>query len=198
MSQESVEPVAVGVDPFTMLVGRQPPPASGIQWLHAGLVEHFDDALDRADGGYFFFTVTADRDWPSLVVTQQFSPAGAGFGPGALLVPRTATVFLGAGTRLLGYQLGADGWRRLWEDEAECGFWSWRQHGDVVLMSAELELAAWHVGGEKLWTRFVEPPWTYRVIDDRVELDVMGTVTTFGLTEGFGCIGPDEIDCAMR
>jgi len=29
-------------------------------------------------------------------------------------------------------------------------------------MSAELELAAWRTDGTKLWTTFVEPPWTYR------------------------------------
>jgi hypothetical protein len=26
-------------------------------------------------------------------------------------------------------------------------------------MAAELELAAWDVGGDKLWSRIVEPPW---------------------------------------
>jgi hypothetical protein len=33
---------------------------------------------------------------------------------------------------------------------------------------------------------FVEPPWSYRAMDDRVELDIMGAVTTFGLAEGSG------------
>jgi hypothetical protein len=80
-----------------------------------------------------------------------------------------------AGIRLLGYQLGHDGWRRMWIDETKMGFWAWRQHGDIVPMAAELELAARHVSGQKLWIRFVEPPWSYQVWDDLVRLDVMGT-----------------------
>jgi hypothetical protein len=57
--------------------------------------------------------------------------------------------------------------------------------GDVVFMSAELELAAWSTNGEKLWTMFVEPPWSYEVTDsDEVRLDVMGTITTFDKRQG--------------
>ena len=46
--------------------------------------------------------------------------------------------------------------RRLSEDSADVGFWSWAQHGETVLMSAELELAAWSSAGRKLWSTFVE------------------------------------------
>jgi hypothetical protein len=53
--------------------------------------------------------------------------------------------------------------------------------GDVVVMSAELELAAWTTTGEKLWTTFVEPPWEYAVEGDSLVLDVMGTKSSFGL-----------------
>jgi hypothetical protein len=51
-------------------------------------------------------------------------------------------------------------------------------------MSAELELAAWTTGGAKLWTTFVEPPWSYRVADGLVILDVMGDERTIGLSGG--------------
>lgn len=44
-------------------------------------------------------------------------------------------------------------------------------------MAAELELAAWTSSGEKLWTTVVEPPWSYQVFDDLVQLDVMGKNT---------------------
>jgi len=64
-------------------------------------------------------------------------------------------------------------------DEADVGFLSWRQHGDVILMSAELELAAWTTDGTKLWRTFVEPPWSYAMVDDDVHLDVMGERTRF-------------------
>jgi hypothetical protein len=48
-------------------------------------------------------------------------------------------------------------------------------HGPTVLMAAELELAARDHRGGKLWSMFVEPPWTYQVASGLVELDVMGT-----------------------
>lgn len=56
--------------------------------------------------------------------------------------------------------------------------------GDVVVMSAELELAAWTVTGHKLWTAFVEPPWDYSVEDDQILLDVMGRRSRFGILHG--------------
>jgi hypothetical protein len=109
-----------------------------------------------------FFAVTRRGDpWPFLVVTQRYAPAGYGFHPGGLVVPETHRLFLGAGRRLLGYDLS--GPARLWEDEADCGFWAWSRYGGVVLMMAELELAAWTVEGQKLWSRFADPPWEYRV-----------------------------------
>jgi hypothetical protein len=74
--------------------------------------------------------------------------------------------------------------KRLWEDTADIGFWSWRQHGQFVLMAAECELAAWDASGKELWTTFVEPPWSYRVEADRVLLDVMETKSTFRIQTG--------------
>ena len=99
-----------------------------------------------------------------------------------LLIPETNVLFIGAGTRLLAYHL--DRPRRLWVDENNAGFWGWAQHGDVALMSAELELAAWDRNGRKLWTMFVEPPWTYRVESGMVDLDVMGRLSSFPIASG--------------
>jgi hypothetical protein len=64
------------------------------------------------------------------------------------------------------------------------GFWAWRRHGEVVLMSAEIELAAWTLVGVMIWTMSVEPPWTYEVADGMVRLDVMGTISSFPLESG--------------
>jgi hypothetical protein len=44
-------------------------------------------------------------------------------------------------------------------------------------MAAELELAAWDRSGRKLWSRFVEPPWTFQVVEDKVHVYVMGKRT---------------------
>jgi hypothetical protein len=99
-----------------------------------------------------------------------------------LLIEETGVLFIGAGERLLAYDLSRP--RRLWVDTAAIGFWSWDRHGDVVLMSAELELAAWSVEGEKLWSHFVEPPWDYALERETVRVNVMGTVTALHLSTG--------------
>ena len=72
----------------------------------------------------------------------------------------------------------------LWEDVTDFWFFSWNRFGSYVLMSAELELAAWNINGEKLWSTYVEPPWTYSVENDSVQLDVMGRQSTFSLLRG--------------
>ena len=146
----------------------------------AVLAEKID--LSGSDGRAAFLAVRRGDDWPFLVMTQRYKPAGGGFQPGALLVPETDRLFVGAGTRLLAYDLAKPA--QLWEDYAEVGFWSWRRHNDTVLMSAELELAAWNLNGIKLWSRPVEPPWSYDVSAGKVTLDVMGYLTAFDLVAG--------------
>lgn len=175
-------PVEVGVGGARVLVGLTAPSALAVYQQHADVVEHFDEADGPA--GYAFVAVNDGGPWPQLVVTQRFQPAGAGFAPGVLLVPEQRQLFIGAGTRLLAYHARSGRWRRDWLDQAEGGFWGWCRHGDVVVMSAELELAAWTTQGRKLWTTFVEPPWSYRVGDGHVELDVMGEPSRFDLRTG--------------
>jgi len=153
-------------------------------------VLHEDSKIRSSDGTALFFAVESDtRDWPELVVTLRFDPGPeAGFHPGFLLVPERHLLLVGAGTRLLAY--GLSPLRRLWEDVADQGFWGWCRHGDTILMSAELELAAWDLDGKKLWSTFVEPPWTYEVRGDRVELDVMGVKSNFIVSIGPQSLSP--------
>jgi hypothetical protein len=86
--------------------------------------------------------------------------------------------------RLLAYVL--PGPERVWEDATVPGFWHWSVHRSAVLMAAELELAAWARSGEKLWSTFVEPPWSYEVEGERVQLEVMGDKTYFPVRSGPG------------
>lgn len=146
----------------------------------ATLVEDF--GVGTPHSTVCFVGVGRQNDWPFLIVTQRYAPTGYGFSPGVLLVPETHTLFVGAGTRLLGYDLSKPA--RLWQDQADTGFWSWGRFGPVVLMAAELELAAWDVSGRKLWSRFVEPPWEYTVTGDAVRLDVMGEISHLRLLTG--------------
>ena len=146
---------------------------------HAKLVETFE-SKDKQN--LWCFTGVACRGkWPFLVVAQQYSQDG-GFNPELLLIPETNRLFLGAGIRLLAYDLSRPA--RLWEDRTDCGLWHWKRHGQFVLMAAELELAAWDIQGNKLWSHFVEPPWDYSVTDEILRLDVMGNVSHLRLSNG--------------
>jgi hypothetical protein len=146
------------------------PATYGALNVHAGLVEE----IEIHQAGVCCVRVRRDEDeWPSLVVAQSHSLRGAGFTPGVLLVPETRTLFVGMGERVLIYSL--EPLRRVAQDTAEVGFWGWRRCGDVVVMSAELEIAAFdHAGGEKLWTLPVEPPWKYTVTGRMIDIDIMG------------------------
>ena len=160
----------------------------GVPTSYASLIEHatlHDDlGIRDSDGTALVISVQLGSGaWPELLIAQRFTPGPeAGFQPGVLLVPETNLLFIGAGERLLAYDLR--GPRRLWEDTADTGFWRWQRHGDVVVMSAELELAAWNLEGNKLWSTFVEPSWDYEVLGDRVALDVMGEKSSFDLKTG--------------
>lgn len=148
---------------------------------HADLFEAI--ALDTEKLKVFYLTVRREHGWPFLIVAQRYQPASeGGFFPGVLLVPETDVLFIGAGERLLAYSLREP--KRLWEDRADIGFWHWQRHDSVILMSAELELAAWDLQGKKLWTTFVEPPWEYRVESGVIHLDVMGALSDFPLHTG--------------
>jgi hypothetical protein len=115
-------------------------------------------------------------------VAQHHEPSGPGFPLGVLLVPETGVLLIGAGERVLAYDIRVP--ELLWEDRAEFGFWAFARHGDVILMLAELELAAWTTAGHKVWSVFVEPPWTYTVHEQTVTLDVMGRVRSLDLRTG--------------
>jgi hypothetical protein len=147
----------------------------------AALVEAFG-VTDDAGSSVCFLSVGRPHGWPFLVVTQRYAPAGFGFSPGVLLVPESHRLFVGAGRRLLCYDLASPA--RLWEDATDWGFWCWGKYGQVVLMSAELELAAWEIHGRKLWSRYVEPPWEYTVDGEVVILDIMGAVSRISIWDG--------------
>ena len=150
---------------------------------HAVLSERFATSRQDQTVCGFAFSWPSDAEWPRVVITQAFSPdPSAGFFPGALVVPETGLALVGAGERILAYDLGKA--TRLWEDSADTGFWGWCRHGETVVMSAELELAAFSLAGQKLWSTFVEPPWSYTVQGAQIVVDVMGSIRSFSLQTG--------------
>lgn len=140
------------------------------------------DEIDiRSADGPACSVIVHERERILLATAFRYELAG-GLGPAAALIPEPARLFLGAGLELVCYDLAHPS--RLWRDHADHGLHGWEVIGSVVLMSAELELAAWDTSGHKLWTTFVEPPWSYTIEGDRIRLDVMGEVSQFGLRSG--------------
>jgi hypothetical protein len=173
---------SVSINEYTLLCLSQGLPDIYSEYAkHAELAEEFD--IRDSEGESCFLAVAKASGWPFLVIAQLYDPSVAsGFNPGALIVPETNLLFVGAGTRLLAYDLSIP--RQIWEDVADIGFWGWARHNEYVVMSAELELAAWDIHGRKLWSAFAEPPWGYKVVEGRVELDVMGKKSNFPIDTG--------------
>jgi hypothetical protein len=135
------------------------------------------------DGIYHFKVEKQNR--LLLEIKEHYEPsASAGFYPGIIFVPETNILFIGAGQYVHAYIL--DSGEKLWDDEVNTGFWNWQRFGNTVVMSAELELAAWDIQGNKLWSIFVEPPWDYVVEGNTITVDVMGRKASFSLS------GPDK------
>jgi hypothetical protein len=72
----------------------------------AALGEEFD-LKEREESRWCFLGVKQDSGWPFLTVAQKYWPACAGFHPGALIIPETSRLFIGAGERLLAYELAS-------------------------------------------------------------------------------------------
>ena len=145
----------------------------------AALVEEITDPDAEAT---VFLLAGRGGEWPALGLRIAYGPAVPGFPFAVHVVPETGVLFVGAGRGVHAYRL--DSPCLLWHDETPCGFWGWSQYGDVVLMAAELELAAWSANGDKLWSTRVEPPWTYAVDGGTVSLDVMGEPSSFPVRTG--------------
>lgn len=156
------------------------PTSYSVYASHAVLNE--DLGIRRADGTALFFSVYSGTGECQLAVALRFEGFESGFYPGFLLIPESDLLLVGAGTYLLAYELSPG--RRLWEDYVTCGFWGWKRHGDIVLMLGELEFAALDLRAQRLWSTPVEPPWSYDVRGDEVELDVMGRISSFNIASG--------------
>src|SRR5258708_17236896 len=153
----------------------------------AKLVDEIDltrDVSHSAD--VCFLAVQKGLEWPFLVVAQKYASSGLGSYPQVLIIPETDMLFLGAGERVLTYRLAPV--EKVGQESAELGFQAFERYGQFVIMRAELEVAVWTIQGKKQWSQFVEPPWTYRVEQDAMSVDVMGHVLTFPLSTGPGPI----------
>jgi hypothetical protein len=126
----------------------------------------------------------AQSSVPTVLVVARQEPwqYGHRLELGAVLIPETDILFVGAIDEAVAYDLR--GAQLLWRQDADTGFWHWQRHGEYVVMAAELALAAWDVRGTKLWEAFVEPPYDYTVEDDIMQLTVMDVPMSFTLQHG--------------
>ncbi len=153
--------------PYTISMADSLPPKYYSSCQRAQLVDAFE--LEGAFSSLCYLEVTRGHGWPFLIVAQRYSPgASSGFYPGVLLIPETDLLLLGAGERLLAYDMA--GPQRLWERHLPGGFWHWERSQDRIILSSENELAVWDIHGQKLWDFPLEPPWQYAVERDTIHV----------------------------
>jgi len=118
---------------------------------------------------------------PTLLVVGSHRPS---FGCGVHLAVDTGVLFFGCGESVCAYDMATG--RKLHHDVTPFGFHSWNRHGDVLVMSGELEVAVYSLDGNRLWAATVEPPWDYGVNGERMYTVVLGHRVEFSLHAGPG------------
>ena len=109
---------------YTVEVTESPPEHDGASCVRGTRVERFGGELGDWAEGYLHIEVRRGSGWPLLCVGQHYCPGRwAGSYPGLLLVPESSALFVGAGERLLAYDLRVPA--RLWEDRVDTGFHAW-------------------------------------------------------------------------
>jgi hypothetical protein len=120
---------------------------------------------------------------PTLLVIGRVRPE---YGCGVHLVEGTGVMFVGCGESVCAYDMATG--KKLHHDITPYAFHSWNRHGDIVIMSGELEVAGFTLDGVKVWSSVVESPWDYTVAGDKMSTIVMGHRVEFSLREGPGTI----------
>jgi hypothetical protein len=181
MTEERAVQVKFALEGLVIAVSPLALPAA-----HAEHKRHARFTDERDLDAPYVCCVTARRvsdRWPFFIAATGYHPTrDAALAPGILYAPEYDILFLGAGERVRVYALSPPG--LVAEANAEMGFRAWDRHGDMVLMTAELELSGFSIDGERRWTRFVEVPWGYSIDKDRVRLEVMGDASEFSLRTG--------------
>ena len=64
------------------------------------------------------------------------------------------------------------------------GFWSWTKHKDLIIQQEETSFGIFNVSGDQLWETFVDPPYDFEIIEDKVTLKFDNIVETRFLLTG--------------
>ena len=147
---------------YGVICTRPEPPRAWKHWIHRA-AHVFDDPYEGSHGegmprGY----VAVRRGWgdPDLLVTRR-TPEWAPFFD-AMVVPETATLFVGARDRVVVFSMGAD------SEPVEHDvmlFWSMERHADTVVVVAEISVRGFGPDGSERWNVFADPPHDVHVED---------------------------------
>lgn len=144
---------------------------------NAKLVEEYD--INNRDAQLFFLSVGIAEKWPFITIAQRYEPYMSGFEPGVLLVPETDMLFIGAGERILIYDLKEI--KKFDEDYNYPGFLEWIRYKEYIFMLAELEVGCWRITGEKMWNRFAEPPYNITFENDSIIIQMDNETVKFDI-----------------
>ncbi|MBA2964348.1 MULTISPECIES: hypothetical protein [Ramlibacter] len=171
----------VSVVPYVVSVALSPDEAMDMPDSRDVLRSRLECEADDRD--YLSIAIWRRGSSALLLVNGWYSPGPrSGFLPGILVVPETAVAFIGAGTVARSYSLESPALIEC--HETSVGFSGWQQHGNLVVMACELELSVWTTQGTRLWSRFVEPPWSYEVEGEQIDVDVMGEQVRLDMRTG--------------
>ena len=168
-------------DKYKIVVQLSERPVTYDLWLqHA---KYFDVADLTKEGTPVYIGISQGKGWHEDVIAFSADPVDyGGFYPGFLLVAETDTFFIGAGTVIKIYDLKNH--KKVFQKELSVGFWGWERFGEYVVMLEELEFGIYDLSGAQLWSTFVEPPWTYKIDNDIITLDVMDETTRRNIKTG--------------
>jgi hypothetical protein len=166
----------VGAARFRVVLSMEAPEGLDERRIHVDRPSAEDE-----DGEERYVLVHRAGGAPTLLVIGHVRE---GYGCGVHIVGETGVMFYGCGESVCAYDIATG--TKLHHDITPHAFHSWNRHDDVVIMSGELEVAAYALDGTKLWSATVESPWDFGVTGEKMYTLVMGHRVEFPLREGPG------------
>ena len=145
--------------------------------------ESYGDPSQYEHLGFLGVTVYCDGV-AVLRVHQFYEQMSQSITPGVLIVPETNRLFIGAGSRMLAYDLTTC--QRVWIEDAQnmMLFWSWLRQGQCVFALGELELAVYELDATPRFRVPVDPPWTFEVSGDVLTVETDSERRGYSMADG--------------
>ena len=145
--------------------------------------ESYGDPSQYEHLGFVGVTVYRD-DVAILRVNQFYEQMSESITPGVLIVPETDRLFIGAGSRMLAYDLTTR--RRLWIEDAQemMLFWGWLRRGQHVFAMGELELAVYGLDATPRFRIAADPPWPFEVSGAVLTVETDSETRGYSMADG--------------